>query len=103
MKVRNNVSGPRAIRKQLGLNQSEFWMPIGVTQSGGSRYETGRSMPKSVRVLLHLVHIERIDLSTLKKADFEILTQLKSRHPEIYRSLRKDSRPGGEQAADTRH
>ena len=103
MKVRNTVVGPRKIRAQLGLNQSEFWTSIGVTQSGGSRYEAGRSMPKPVLVLLQLVHVERIDLSKLRKIDLEILRGLKSQHPEIYRSLRKGSRRKTEQATDTRH
>lgn len=31
----------QAHRKKLGLNQSEFWSRINVTQSGGSRYESG--------------------------------------------------------------
>ena len=34
-----------AIRKKLSLNQSDFWTPFGVTQSGGSRYESGRNIP----------------------------------------------------------
>lgn len=32
------------IRVDLGLNQSEFWSRVGITQSGGSRYETGREI-----------------------------------------------------------
>jgi len=43
-------------RNGLGLNQSEFWSRIGVTQSGGSRYETGRKMPKPVAMLFELVY-----------------------------------------------
>lgn len=38
-------------RKRLGLNQSEFWAALGVTQSGGSRYEAGRRIPKPVMKL----------------------------------------------------
>ena len=41
-----------AYRKSLGENQSEFWSRFGVTQSGGSRYESGRALPKPVAVLL---------------------------------------------------
>jgi transcriptional regulator with XRE-family HTH domain len=80
---------PREIRRRLGLNQEEFWTKIGVTQSGGSRYESGRNMPKPVRELLRLVHIERIDLSRVKKEDFEIIDHLKTHHTELYQSLRK--------------
>lgn len=39
-------------RKALGENQSAFWSRFGVTQSGGSRYESGRALPKPVAVLL---------------------------------------------------
>lgn len=44
----------KLLRSKLGMNQSEFWSRISVTQSGGSRYESGRDLPKSVQVLLHL-------------------------------------------------
>jgi len=43
-------------RKSLGLNQSQFWETVGVTQSGGSRYETGRNIPKPVLMLLKSIH-----------------------------------------------
>ena len=69
---------PREIRNRLGLNQDQFWTQIGVTQSGGSRYESGRDMPKPVRELLRLVHVERIDLSRVKREDFEVLEFLKN-------------------------
>ena len=83
------IFNPREIRQRLGLNQQEFWARIGVTQSGGSRYESGRSMPKPVRELLRLVHIEQIDLTRVRKEDFEVLAHLKAHHPDLYRSLRR--------------
>ena len=46
----------RDLRQKMGRNQSEFWKRIAVTQSGGSRYESGRDMPKPVRILLHLAY-----------------------------------------------
>ena len=46
----------RAFRKRHGMNQLEFWEPLGITQSGGSRYETGRNIPDPVRLLLHLAY-----------------------------------------------
>ena len=46
----------KLLRSKLGMNQSEFWSRISVTQSGGSRYESGRNLPKPVRVLLHLAY-----------------------------------------------
>src|SRR5258708_33634000 len=88
---------PREIRRRLGLNQEEFWTRIGVTQSGGSRYESGRTMPKPVRQLLRLVHVERIDLSRGKKEDFEIIDHLKSQHADLYQSLRSEERRVGKE------
>jgi transcriptional regulator with XRE-family HTH domain len=85
-KIRN----PREIRQKLGLNQDEFWQKIGVTQSGGSRYEAGREMPKPVAELLRLVHIEGMDISMVRKEDIEIIEFLKAKHPELYEKLRDE-------------
>ena len=41
-------------RKKEGLNQKDFWKGYGVTQSGGSRYESGRNIPKPLAILLWL-------------------------------------------------
>lgn len=41
-------------RKKEGLNQKDFWIRYGVTQSGGSRYESGRNIPKPLAMLLWL-------------------------------------------------
>lgn len=46
----------KKVRKQHGLNQQQFWQRIGITQSGGSRYEGGRAVPKSVRILLMIAY-----------------------------------------------
>ena len=89
MRILDMIISPREIRRRLGLNQEEFWTRIGVTQSGGSRYESGRSMPKPVRELLRLVHVEQIDLSRVRREDFEILDHLKSNHVELYQSLKR--------------
>jgi transcriptional regulator with XRE-family HTH domain len=89
VKLLDRVLNPREIRRRLGLNQEQFWTQIGVTQSGGSRYESGREMPKPVRELLRLVHVEQIDLSQVKRVDFEIISYLKESHPDLYRSLRR--------------
>ena len=92
MKIFDRVLNPREIRRRLGLNQEQFWTQIGVTQSGGSRYESGREMPKPVRELLRLVHVEQIDLSQVKRVDFEIISYLKESHPDLYRNLRRAAR-----------
>lgn len=57
-------------RKHLGLNQSAFWTKFGVTQSGGSRYESGRGLPKPVAMLVWLREsgvISDKDLEAAKK------------------------------------
>lgn len=55
-KIVPTISGAaaRKTREKLGLNQSNFWTPLGVTQSGGSRYETNRTIPAPVNLLLAL-------------------------------------------------
>lgn len=87
MKAFKPIHNIRDIRKQLGMNQFDFWSQVGVTQSGGSRYEAGRNMPKPVRELVRLVHIERVDLSKLSKTDLQICDLLKTEHPAIYQEL----------------
>ena len=77
---------PREIRRKLGLNQQQFWSKIGVTQSGGSRYESGRNMPKPVRELLRLVHVEQIDTQRIKRDDMEVINSLKSEDAELYKN-----------------
>jgi transcriptional regulator with XRE-family HTH domain len=89
MKPFERIVNPRDIRRRLRLNQHEFWSRIGVTQSGGSRYESGRNMPRPVRELLRLVHIEGIELARARGNDFEVVSYLKTTNPRLYRKLRK--------------
>ena len=46
----------RLVRNKLHLNHAEFWGPLNVTQSGGSRYESGRAMPGPVKLLVNIVY-----------------------------------------------
>lgn len=57
----------RELRKLLGINQTEFWKPIGVTQSGGCRYESGREIPAQVLELIRLYWVEGIAFTTLSR------------------------------------
>lgn len=91
MKASEKHSNPREIRHRLGLNQQEFWGMIGVTQSGGSRYESGRSMPKPVQQLLRLVHVDKIDISRITRGDFEVLSYLKTTRPAMFRKLKSEA------------
>lgn len=79
----------REIRRKLGLNQQQFWSKVGVTQSGGSRYESGRNMPRPVQQLLRLVHVEQIDIGKIKRDDWEVVEYLKNQDPELFKSLKK--------------
>lgn len=45
-----------SLRKKHSLNQHDFWSRISVTQSGGSRYETGRNIPKPVQHLITIAY-----------------------------------------------
>ena len=101
MKILDRVLNPREIRRRLGMNQEQFWTQIGVTQSGGSRYESGRDMPRPVKELLRLVHVEQLDLSQVKRVDFEIIGYLKESHPDLYRTLRRAVKSRHRHPADT--
>lgn len=65
---------PQAIshqRKKEGLNQFDYWHRFGVTQSGGSRYESGRNIPVPISMLIWLFEAGRIsekDLADARKA-----------------------------------
>lgn len=82
---------PRLLRDRTGLNQTDFWSAVGVTQSGGSRYEDGRRLPKPVQQLLHLTYVLKVDLSRLRAGDVALLAYLKSERWPVYRKLRRES------------
>jgi transcriptional regulator with XRE-family HTH domain len=89
MKPFESISNPRELRRKLRLNQSEFWSKVGVTQSGGSRYETGRRIPRPVRELLRLVHVEGIVLAKAKGDDFAVGAHLRKTNPQLYARAKK--------------
>ncbi len=80
---------PKELRSKMGLTQGGFWAPVGVSQSGGSRYETGRKLPASISTLLHLVHIEGIDLNKLKGAHALVGRYLSETDPTTFEQLLK--------------
>lgn len=61
------TSGADALahRRKLALNQSEFWSRVAIGQSGGSRYESGRNLPRPVQLLLHLAYAPEAQAATL--------------------------------------
>lgn len=89
MATPRTTTDPRTLRRTLSLNQSQFWSRIGVTQSGGSRYENGRPMPKPVRELMRLTHEEGIDLTQLTGDMVRAAQQLKATHPDLFKAMAK--------------
>jgi DNA-binding transcriptional regulator YiaG len=57
-----------AARKVTHQNQLAFWSKFGITQSGGSRYENGRSIPTPTAMLLWLAESGRITDKDLEDA-----------------------------------
>ena len=52
------ITGEAALsmRQKTGLNQSRFWSVVGIGQSAGSRYESGRNIPRPVQMLLRIAY-----------------------------------------------
>ena len=66
-----DLSNPEEIRKSKGENQTEFWRRFGITQSGGSRYEGGRSPARPTQLLMALYLTGKVtdeDLAEAAKA-----------------------------------
>ncbi|MDK9703908.1 MAG: transcriptional regulator [Sulfuritalea sp.] len=91
MKANEKIDA-REIRRKMGMNQQQFWSRLGVTQSGGSRYESGRNMPRPVQQLLRLVHVEQIDIQKIKRDDYEVVEYLRSMKPDLFRELKKEAK-----------
>jgi len=62
----------KMLRLKLKMNQTQFWGKLGVTQSGGSRYESERNIPRPVQILLNLAY------GTEKRAQ-DLLAALRAR------------------------
>jgi transcriptional regulator with XRE-family HTH domain len=88
----NDKVDAREIRRKLGMNQQQFWSKLGVTQSGGSRYESGRNMPRPVQQLLRLVHVEQIDIQKIRREDFEVVEYLRTAKPGLFKDLKKEAK-----------
>lgn len=67
----------RQFRRKLDLNQSEFWNRLGLTQSAGSRYESGRNVPPSTVMLFELAYGKQPikALAKLRGVDISILME----------------------------
>lgn len=67
-KVKFDLNNLKEYRKKLGTNQTAFWSSIGVTQSGSSRYENGRNLPRPTALLLILRETGKISEADLAAA-----------------------------------
>ncbi len=70
MKKSKLLADVAAARRASGANQTEFWSRFGVTQSGGSRYESGRTIPMPLKILMWLYEAGSIndqDLANVRK------------------------------------
>ena len=92
MKKPQRGNNLRKLRHDLGLNQHDFWSAVGVTQSGGSRYETGRSMSRPVSELVRLVHMEGIDLKNARGDHMLVGAELKRSNAALYQKLLQQAR-----------
>ena len=63
-----DLSNPEEIRKSKGENQTEFWARFGITQSGGSRYEGGRSPARPTQLLMALYLTGKVTNEDLAEA-----------------------------------
>ena len=64
---KNPLNDLVAYRKSRDENQSTFWSRLGVTQSGGSRYESGRNVPTPTALLLLAFADGQLDEQALNK------------------------------------
>lgn len=82
---------PKDLRQANDLNQSEFWEKVGITQSGGSRYENGeRRLPPSLAHILRLTYVEHVDLRDVSRDSIDIAKLLKKDQPGLYAEMLKE-------------
>lgn len=68
LRMRQLLRDPQSPRKASGLNQTEFWRMYGVTQSAGSRYESGRTLGVPSQILMVLEALGHVDRAQLVEA-----------------------------------
>ncbi|CAB4135087.1 hypothetical protein UFOVP275_70 [uncultured Caudovirales phage] len=69
----------KQIRQKLGLTQAQFWKPLRVTQSVGSRYEQawmGVEIPAPVKTLLIATHIAGMTIDATSDAGVADLVRM---------------------------
>ena len=83
----------KAIRQNQCLIQSEFWEAVGVTQSGGSRYENGHTIPTQILELIRIIYIEGIPLEKIKGEYIRVALALREQNQDHYTQLQQSVQP----------
>lgn len=73
-----DITGAAAsyLRQKVGETQKAFWNEIGITQSGGCRYENGAPIPKPVRTLVFLKHVAGIKIDATSEDGASAMVRL---------------------------
>lgn len=66
----------RALREKSGKSQKEFWQSVGITQSGGCRYEGGAVIPKPIRQLLFIFYVAELKINTSTEDGAQAIIEL---------------------------
>lgn len=92
MKTKETTTDIRALRKKLGLNQSQFWGKVGLSQSCGSRHESSRESSEPIAKLIELVHVKGIDVDRITADDWSVAQYLRENNLPGFRELAKLAR-----------
>ena len=84
-----NTPNLLALRYARGMNQTEFWSKLGVSQSCGSRFENGRRMPTPIGLLIDIIYVRSIDTSKIQNEDMVIIEYLQQHRTDLYSRLLK--------------
>lgn len=78
IKTEQDIDGAAAryLRERTGLTQKAFWNQIGITQSGGCRYENGANIPKAERILVFLIHVAGLKIDATSEEGAAAMVRL---------------------------
>ena len=71
-----NGAAAKALREEAGLTQKAFWNSMGLTQSGGSKYEQNNRIPRPIRILIYTMYVAGIKVDATSKSGTEQLVRL---------------------------
>lgn len=82
----------RGSTKQNPVSQTNFWTPLGVTQSAASRYENGRGVPLPLALLMELRSSAVISDEDLADALARVRSNVKKAATAAKRKTAKENR-----------